>query len=163
MWFFRKRLTDEQRDSLERVVAQLNSLARDQEAAFMSALSEMSEFLVNCNVARNSGLGRPLNSFDDEDIATVRERLVAYRETIAPAVSHLEEIVIPEWAPSKLVKHHQLVVRSWQAHSQFLDTALKGLEPPEPLVDQEGEAKLNMFVSGIGLGLRMVKDHEFKL
>ena len=163
MWPFRKRLTDEQKDSLVRVVGQLNTLTRDQEAAFAAVLSEMTEFLLQCNKARNSGLGRPFPPIDDDHIATVRERLVVYRTAIGPAISRLEGIVIPEWAPSKLVRRRQEAVGFWRTHSQFLDTALEGLEPPDPLVDQEAKAKLNMFVSGIGLGLRMVKHHEFKL
>ena len=163
MWPFRKRLSDEQKDSLVRVVGQLNSLTRDQEAAFAAIPSETTEFLLNCNEARNSGLGRPLTPIDDVEIATVRQKLVAYRATILPAISQLEGIVIPEWAPSKLLKHCQQIVGFWQAHYQFLGSALDGLEPPDPFVDREGDAKLNMFVLGIGLGIRMVKHHELKL
>ena len=162
MWFFRKRLTDEQRGSLERLAGALNSLTRDQEASFMITLSEMAEFLLNCHQGRNSGIGRPITPLDDAEIVTVREALVAYKSTIAPSISQLEGIIIPEWAPSKFAKYQQEVPGFWQTHSQFIDMALEGLAPPDPLVDQPGNAKLNMFVSGIGLGMRMVEHRELK-
>jgi hypothetical protein len=40
--------------------------------------------------------------------------------------------------------------------------ALEGLGPPDPLVNQVGYAKLNLFVSVIGLGVRMMQYPEFK-
>ena len=162
MWFLRKRLTDEQKSSLERLTETLNYLTREQESTFAMVLSEMTEFLLNCNEGRNAGLGRPLTPVDDDEIVTVREMLVTYRMTIVPALSQMERIDIPDWAPSKFVKHRREVAESWHTHYQFLDTAIEGLEPPDPLVDQVGKAKLNMFVSGISLGIRMVKHNELK-
>lgn len=75
----------------------------------------------------------------------------------------LKEVIIPNWAPSKLIEAREDMDKFYDTHRQFLTTALRGLATPDPLVDKAGEAKLNMFLSGLGLARQMVQHHPLKV
>ena len=162
MRFFRKRFTEEQKGTLQRIAGALNCIGRKQEAEFSTLVVEMAEFVRNCADGQRAGLGRPLNPPKDREIKRVREALLSHTTTIESSRSRLKEIVIPDWAPSKFVEARQDMDKFYDTHVQFLKTALRGLAPPDPLVDQLGEAKLNMFLSGLSLARRMIQHHPLK-
>ncbi len=162
MWLFKKRFTDEQKGKLQQVAEILNCLAKDQETAYSTMLVEMGGFLKNCVDGQNAGLGRPLNSPRDYEIEMVRGMLWSHRGAVETSISRLEEMFIPNWAPSKFTETRQEWSKFWEAHVSFIDTALEGLEPPNPLIDQVGKAKLNMLISGLSLAQKLVQHNRLK-
>lgn len=162
MRFFRKRLTEKQKEHLQQIAGDLNCIGNNQEALFSTLLVEMADFVRNCADGQSAGLGSPSNLPNDREIGRIREALVSYTTTIDTSRSRLKEIIIPDWAPSKFVEAQQDMDKFYETHMQFLTTALRGLAPPDPLVDALGEAKLNMFLRGLGLARKMVQYHPLK-
>ena len=162
MWFFRKKLTQEQRISLGKLAEDLNSLTQAKEAAFAAALRDVADLLANCMAGQDSGAGRPLVPPAASEIIAARETLLAYEDTAWPSISELERVDIPEWVPSKFAEHRRQVLSFWESHFKFVGVTIAGLAPPDLLVDQPEVAKLNQFTSGMSLAARMVKHHELR-
>ena len=119
MWFFRKKLTQEQRISLGKLAEELNSLTQAKEAAFAVALRDVADLLANCMAGQDSGAGRPLVPPAASEIIAARETLLAYEDTARPSISELERVDIPEWAPSKFAEHRRQVLSFWESHFKF--------------------------------------------
>ena len=162
MWFFRKKLTQEQRISLGKLAEELNSLTQAREAAFAAALRDVADLLTNCMAGQDSGAGRPLVPPAASEIIAARETLLAYEDTARPSISELERVDIPERAPSKFAEHRRQVLSFWESHFKFVGATIEGLASPDPLVDQPEVAKLNQFTSGMSLAFRMVRHHELR-
>ena len=94
MWFFRKKLTQEQRISLGKWPEELNSLTQAKEAAFAAALRDVADLLANCMAGQDSGAGRPLVPPAASEIIAARETLLAYEDTAWPSISELERVNI---------------------------------------------------------------------
>lgn len=156
-FFRRNRLTEEQKTILEEVIAEYNTVLDEQATALSPLYADMSDFLLNCRNGQQAGLGRPLTPPEDHEVEDAHRILESYRPVIASAHARLKAIVIPEWAPRKFSEAQEWGL-FFDGHVGFVDQAIEGLEPPDPLVDRSGEAKLNMFLSGVGFVTRLVTD-----
>ena len=155
MGLFGPKLTGEQKDLLRTVANTMNVLADRQKNSFEQTTAQIREFGANCADGQRAGIGRPMNTPSDDEIEGVRRLLGAHKELLNSTIEELRNIRLENWAPSKFGKTQEDWVKYWETQSQFIDSALRGLSPPEPLVDQPNRFKLNMFLSGLATAQTM--------
>ena len=156
-FFWRNRFTEEQKVTLEKVIAEFNTVVEEQATALSPLYAYMTAFLLNCRNGQQAGLGRSLKPPEDQEVEDARRILESCRPVISSAHAQLKAIVIPTWAPPRFSAAQEWGV-FFDGPVGFVDRAIKGLEPPDPLVDRSGEAKLNMFLSGVGFVTKLVTD-----
>ena len=155
MGLFGPKLTGEQKDLLRTVANTMNVLADRQKNSFEQTTAQIREFGANCADGQRAGIGKPMNTPSDDEIEGVRRLLGAHKELLNSTIEELRNIRLENWAPSKFGKTQEDWVKYWETQSQFIDSALRGLSPPEPLVDQPNRFKLNMFLSGLATAQTM--------
>ena len=155
MGLFGPKLTGEQKDLLRTVANTMNVLADRQKNSFEQTTAQIREFGANCADGQRAGIGRPMNTPSDDEIEGVRRLLGVHKELLNSTIEELRNIRLENWAPSKFGKTQEDWVKYWETQSQFIDSALRGLSPPEPLVDQPNRFKLNMFLSGLATAQTM--------
>ena len=155
MVLFGPKLTGEQKDLLRTVANTMNVLADRQKNSFEQTTAQIREFGANCADGQRAGIGKPMNTPSDDEIEGVRRLLGAHKELLNSTIEELRNIRLEDWAPSKFGKTQEDWVKYWETQSQFIDSALRGLSPPEPLVDQPNRFKLNMFLSGLATAQTM--------
>ena len=155
MGLFGPKLTGEQKDLLRTVANTMNVLADRQKNSFEQTTAQIREFGANCADGQRAGIGKPMNTPSDDEIEGVRRLLGAHKELLNSTIEELRNIRLEDWAPSKFGKTQEDWVKYWETQSQFIDSALRGLSPPEPLVDQPNRFKLNMFLSGLATAQTM--------
>ena len=155
MGLFGPKLTGEQKDLLRTVANTMNVLADRQKNSFEQTTAQIREFGANCADGQRAGIGRPMNTPSDDEIEGVHRLLGVHKELLNSTIEELRNIRLEDWAPSKFGKTQEDWVKYWETQSQFIDSALRGLSPPEPLVDQPNRFKLNMFLSGLATAQTM--------
>ena len=160
MGLFGPKLTREQKEVLQTVADTMNALADKQRNSFEQTTAQIREFGANCAAGQRAGIGKPMNTPSDDEIEGVRRLLGAHKELLNSTIEELRNIRLEDWAPSKFGKTQEDWGKYWETQSQFIDTALRGLSPPEPLVDQPNRFKLNMFLSGFATAGTMALGHK---